>query len=103
MTLCICVVTRCCPTHFFRVYTVDGKVAHYSKKQDINERFEDIAHKISDKIETAETLINQNFDAYTLLNSEERTTVNTIILEALSRNNYNLDSIDYEIKTTVVD
>ena len=69
----------------------------------INERVEDIAHKISDKIETAETLISQNFDAYTLLNSEERTTVNTIILEALSRNNYNLDSIDYEIKTTVVD
>ena len=47
--------------------------------------------------------LSNTFDAYTLLSSEERTTVNNIILEALSRNNYNLDSIDYEIKTTVID
>ena len=45
---------------------------------------------------------SNTFDAYTLLNSEERTTINTIILEALSRNNYDLDNIDYEIKTTVL-
>ena len=44
-----------------------------------------------------------SFDAYELLNHEEREQVNEIILEALSRANHDINNIDYEIKTTLID
>ena len=45
---------------------------------------------------------SNTFDAYELLSIEERETVSQIICEALSRSNFDLDNIDYEIKTTVL-
>ena len=44
----------------------------------------------------------KSFDAYELLNSNEKEQVNEIILEALSRKNYDINNIDYEIKTTLI-
>tara|TARA_R100001463_G_scaffold45462_1_gene93746 strand:+ start:105 stop:248 length:144 start_codon:yes stop_codon:yes gene_type:complete len=44
----------------------------------------------------------ESFDAYDLLNFEERETVNDIISEALSRSGYDINDIDYELKTTVI-
>tara|TARA_R100001082_G_scaffold61854_1_gene34532 strand:+ start:728 stop:871 length:144 start_codon:yes stop_codon:yes gene_type:complete len=43
-----------------------------------------------------------SFDAYELLNQDEREQVNEIILEALSRAKYDINNIDYEIKTTLI-
>ena len=43
------------------------------------------------------------FDSYDFLNENEKSMVNEIILEALSRNKINIDNIDYEIKTTLTD
>ena len=44
----------------------------------------------------------KSFHAYELLNSDEKETVNSIILEALSRSGYDINDIDYEIKTHAI-
>ena len=42
------------------------------------------------------------FDIYELLNSNERESLNEIVLEACSRNGYDPNEIDYDIQGTII-
>ena len=42
------------------------------------------------------------FDIYELLNSNERESLNEIVLAACSRNGYDPNDIDYDIQGTIV-
>ena len=46
--------------------------------------------------------VTMQFDIYELLNSNERESLNEIVLEACSRNGYDPNEIDYDIQGTIV-
>ena len=45
----------------------------------------------------------KNFDVYDLLDDDQKTTINEIILETVSKNfDIDIDNFDYEIKGTII-
>ena len=47
--------------------------------------------------------IEKSFDVYDLLNDDQKTTINEIILETVSKNfDIDINDFDYEIKGTIV-
>ena len=48
-------------------------------------------------------LIEKSFDVYDLLNDDQKTTINEIILETVSKNfDIDINDFDYEIKGTIL-
>ena len=48
-------------------------------------------------------LIEKSFDVYDLLNDDQKTTINEIILETVSKNfDIDINDFDYEINGTIV-
>ena len=48
-------------------------------------------------------LIEKSFDVYDLLNDDQKTTINEIILETVSKNfDIDINDFDYEIKGTII-
>ena len=47
--------------------------------------------------------IKNSFDVYDLLTDDQKTTINEIILETVSKNfDIDIDNFDYEIKGTII-
>ena len=47
--------------------------------------------------------IKNSFDVYDLLTDDQKTTINEIILETISKNfDIDIDNFDYEIKGTII-
>ena len=47
--------------------------------------------------------IEKSFDVYDLLNDDQKTTINEIILETVSKNfDIDINDFDYEIKGTII-